>query len=148
MSTQPSSQINQAWRAGISGQSTITGKQEWLTSTNGNLNVNLSSLPALAAGTNAIGTVGTTPGAVNVNQKTVNTTAVQLSASATTPTNGITVQALSTNSASVFVGGSGVTTSTGFELQAGQSVAFTCVLNTLYIISVASTTDGVCYNVA
>ena len=110
--------------------------------------VNVKALPALANGTNAIGTVGTTPGAVNVNQKTVNTTAVQLSASATTPTNGITVQALSTNSASVFVGGSGVTTSTGFELQAGQSVAFTCVLNTLYIISVASTTDGVCYNVA
>jgi hypothetical protein len=102
---------------------------------------------ALNAGTNAIGTVGTTSAVVNVGQKTVNTTAVQLSASSTVPTNGIIIQALSTNSASIFVGGSGVTTSTGFELVAGQAMSFTCNLNTLYIISVASTTDKVCFNV-
>lgn len=91
--------------------------------------------------------VGTTSAAVNVGQQTVNTTAVQLNASATTPTNGIIVRALSTNSASIFVGGSGVTTSTGYELVAGESISFTCVLNTLYIISVASTTDKCCFNV-
>lgn len=102
---------------------------------------------ATPAGTNGIGNVGTVSAVINVNQKTVNTTAVQLSASSTVPTNGIIVQALSTNAASIFVGGSSVTTSTGFELVAGQAMSFTCNLNTLYIISAASTTDKVCYNV-
>lgn len=101
----------------------------------------------LSAGSNAIGTVGTTSAVVNVGQKTVNTSAVQISASSTIPVNGIIIRALSTNAASVFVGGSGVTTSTGFELVAGESMSFTANLNTLYIISVASTTDKICYNV-
>ena len=92
-------------------------------------------------------TVGSNSAAVNVGQKTVNTTATQLSATSTVPTNGIIVKALSTNGASIFVGGSGVTTSTGYELVPGESVSFTCNLNTLYIISAASTTDKVCYNV-
>lgn len=102
---------------------------------------------ALATGTNPIGFVGSSPNAINVNQQTVNTTAVQLSASAIVPTNGILVQALSTNAASIFVGGSGVTTSNGWELQPGQAIAFTCTLSTVYIISAASTTDKVCYQV-
>jgi len=127
----------------LSAQSTVTSKQEYLTSTGGVLNVSSS----LAAGTNSIGTVGTTTAVVNVGQRTVNTTAVQVSASSTVPTNGIIIRALSTNAASIFVGGSGVTTSTGYELVAGESVSFTCNLNTLYIISVASTTDNICWNV-
>lgn len=102
---------------------------------------------ATPSGTNGIGNVGTVSAVINVNQKTVNTTAVQLSATSTIPTNGIIVQALSTNSASIFVGGSGVTATTGFELVAGQSMSFTANLNTLYIISAASTTDKACYNV-
>jgi hypothetical protein len=102
---------------------------------------------ALPAGANALGTVGTTSAVINVGQKTVSTTAVQISASSTIPTNGIIIQALSTNAASIFVGGSGVLTSTGFELTAGQSMSFTANLNTLYIISVASTTDKICWNV-
>lgn len=92
-------------------------------------------------------TVGTTSAAVNVGQKTVSTTATQLSATSTVPTNGIIVRALSTNTASIFVGGSGVTTSTGYELVAGEATSFTCNLNTLYIISAASTTDKACWNV-
>lgn len=106
-----------------------------------------TNTPTLQTGTNAIGTVGTTSAVVNVAQKTVSTTAVQLNASSTVPTNGIVVKALSSNAASIFVGGSGVTTSTGYELVAGESISFTCNLNTLYIISVASTTDKACYNV-
>lgn len=96
---------------------------------------------------NAPNAVATTSAVVNVGQKAVSTTAVQLSASSTIPTNGILVEALSTNTASIFIGGSGVTTSTGFELQPGQIVPFTCNLNTLYIISVASTTDKAAWNV-
>lgn len=101
----------------------------------------------LTAGSNAVGTVGTTSAAVNVGQQTVNTTAVQISASSTVPTNGIIIKALSTNAASLFVGGSGVTTSTGYELVPGEAVSFSCNLNTLYIISVASTTDKIAWNV-
>lgn len=102
---------------------------------------------ALPAGTNGIGNVGTVSAAVNVGQKTVNTTAVQISATSTVPTNGILIGALSTNAASIFVGGSGVTTTTGVELLPGASIPFTANLNTLFIISVASTTDKVWFNV-
>lgn len=101
----------------------------------------------LQTGTNAVGYVGTSPNAINVGQRTVSTTAVQVSASATVPTNGILVQALAGNAAAIYVGGSGVTTSTGWELSPGQAIAFTCTLNTIYIISVASTTDKICYQV-
>ena len=37
---------------------------------------------------------------------------------------GVIVQALSTNTASVFVGGAGVDNTTGYELAAGKDVAF------------------------
>ena len=141
--TRTSARMSPNQREILSAQSTVTSKQEYLTSTGGVLNVSSS----LAAGTNSIGTVGTTTAVVNVGQRTVNTTAVQVSASSTVPTNGIIIRALSTNAASIFVGGSGVTTSTGYELVAGESVSFTCNLNTLYIISVASTTDNICWNV-
>jgi hypothetical protein len=98
------------------------------------------------AGTNAIGTVGSNSGAINVGQKTSNTSAVQLSSSSTVPANGIIVQALAANTAKVYIGGSGVLTTTGFELQAGQAVSFTCNLNTLYVIG-SNNTDGVCWTV-
>ena len=124
---------------------TADGSGNLLTSTGNALDVNLKT-GSIPSGTNAIGTVGTTSAAVNVNQVTSNTSATQLSASATTPTNGIVVQALSTNIASVFVGGSGVTTGNGFELQPGQAISFTAVLNTLYVIG-SNATDKVCYNV-
>lgn len=91
--------------------------------------------------------VGTTSASVNVGQTTSGTTAVQLDASSIASTNGILVQALSTNTASVFIGGSGVTTSTGFELQAGQAVPFTCNnITNLYVVG-SNTTDKVCWNV-
>lgn len=93
------------------------------------------------------GTVGTTSTPVNVGQKTVNTTAVQISIISTVPTNGIIIGALSTNAASIFIGGSGVTTSTGAELTPGSTAPFSCNLNTLYIISASSTTDKIWWNV-
>lgn len=102
---------------------------------------------ALPAGTNALGTVGTTSAAINVGQQTVSTTAVQVSTTSTVPTNGIIIRALAGNSAAIYVGGSGVTTATGFELSPGESTSFTCNLNTIYIRSVASTTDKICWNV-
>lgn len=99
----------------------------------------------LTGGTARAGSVLTGP---NVNQDLSNTTAVQLNGGTSIPVkNGVLVQGLSTNVASVFVGGSGVTTATGYEIQAGQSVPFTCAdVNNIYIIG-ANHTDKVCWNV-
>jgi hypothetical protein len=137
------------------------GSGNLLTSTSNALDINIksgsianTSFAVTNSGTFAVQaaqsgswTTGTTSAVINVGQKTVSTTAVQISASSTVPTNGILIGALSTNSASIFVGGSGVTTSNGVELQPGASIPFTANLNTLYIISAASTSDVVWYNV-
>ena len=53
----------------------------------------------------------------------------------------VCIKALSTNSISVFVGGSGVTTSTGFELTATQ-VPYCATVNKLPFYVVASTTGA------
>lgn len=107
-----------------------------------------NSIPiTIASDQGAIGSVGTTSASVSVGQTTSNTSAVQLNSSSTPSTNGILVQALSANAASVYIGGSGVTTSTGFELQPGQAVAFSASnITALYVIG-ANNTDGVCWNV-
>ncbi len=66
------------------------------------------------------------------------TTATQFSAQAATQ--GVSVQALSTNTASVWIGGSDVTTSKGWELAPGSNVFISVAnLNLLYHIS---TTTG------
>lgn len=52
----------------------------------------------------------------------VDQTAEQLSATSTALRDGVWVQALSTNSGTLYIGGSGVTTSTGYPLAAGASV--------------------------
>jgi hypothetical protein len=93
------------------------------------------------------GNVGTASASINVNQTTSNSTAVQFQSGSIASTNGILVQALSTNTASVFIGGSGVTTSNGFELQAGQAVPFTASnVNLLYVIG-SNNTDKICWSV-
>jgi hypothetical protein len=92
------------------------------------------------------GTTGTTSAVVNVGQQTSNTSAVQLSSTSTVPTNGLIIQALSTNTASVFIGGSGVTTATGFELTSGSSLTIISNLNTIYVIG-SNATDKVCWSV-
>ena len=57
------------------------------------------------------------------NQTTVGTTAVQLTATSTPCKKGVLAKALSTNGDKVYVGKSGVTTGTGYELTAGETVA-------------------------
>lgn len=111
-------------------------------------NASLSSIDTKLSGALSVtgSAVGTSSAVVNVGQQTSNTTAVQLSASSTVPTNGIIVQAISTNTASVFVGGSGATTANSFELQAGQAAPFTANLNTLYVVG-TNNTDKVCWTV-
>lgn len=93
------------------------------------------------------GSVGTITAPVKVGQTTSNTSAVQLSAVSTPSVNGILVQGLSGNALSVYIGGSGVTTSTGYELQAGQAVPFSVAnITSLYVIG-GNNSDGVCWNV-
>lgn len=123
--------------------------------TNTLMTIKAASTPPIATDTsivtalnpNAPNAVATTSAAVNTAQKTVSTTAVQISASSTIPTNGILVGGFTTNAASIFVGASTVTTTTGAELAPGAILPFTANLNTLYIISVASTTDKIWYQV-
>ena len=101
----------------------------------------------LNAGSNAIGYVGSIQATVNIGQTTSAVTAVQLSASSTVPTNGLIIQALSTNTASVFIGNSGVTTANGFELTAGSSVTISpSNINLVYVIG-TNATDKVCWSV-
>lgn len=70
--------------------------------------------------------------------------AVQLTSSDKDLKNGVIVQALSTNADSVYIGDSGVTTSNGFELQAGQATSIAVDnINKLYLAG--TTGDGVCW---
>lgn len=80
-------------------------------------------------------------------QQTVGTSQVQITASSNALINGMIVKALSTNSAAIYVGKTGVTTGTGDVLEPGEARGY-AVNNTnlLYIISVASTTDKVSFS--
>ena len=85
--------------------------------------VGLDPAQALPAGTNNIGTVlGPLPTVPVVGQQTLTTSAVALTANALQ--NGIVITALPANTGTVYVGASGVTTSTGYPLAAGQSISF------------------------
>lgn len=113
-------------------------------------NTSLSSIDTKLSGTLTTvtsGSVGTTLDGVHVNQTTSNTSAVQLQAGSIPATNGIIVKALSTNTATVFVGDSGVTTANGYELTAGEPVALTATnINVVYVTG-SNGSDKVCWNV-
>lgn len=101
---------------------------------------------ALSPNSNTVvATPAALPGTPLTGQKTSTGTAVAISATSQPLTNGVIVQALSTNAGLVYIGGSGVLTTTGFQLQPGQATS-TAVnnLNEVYVISVSSG-DGVCF---
>ena len=116
----------------------------------------------LNAGSNAIGSItntsfastqsgtwntGTPSATINIGQTTSAVTATQLTASSIAMTNGVVIQALSTNTASVFIGNSGVTTANGFELTAGSSLTISpSNINLVYVIG-TNATDKVCWSV-
>lgn len=87
--------------------------------------------------------VGTTP--VNGHKTiAVTNTAVAIVTSSTPVKNGVIIQALSGNGASVWVGSSSVTSSNGFELQAGQATSMAVSdLQTVYVNGTSG--DGICY---
>lgn len=90
---------------------------------------------------------GGTSASLYTGHATVGTSQVQVSASSNSLSNGIIVKAPSTNGANIYVGLTGVTTSTGDVLEPGEARGY-AVNNTslLYIISVASTTDIVTFS--
>lgn len=84
-------------------------------------------------------------------QKTsIGTSAVQLTATSTKAVRGVEVKALAGNGAIVYVGDSGVTSSNGFQLSAGESVFIETVHgdvadpSLIYVIA-ASGSQGVCF---
>lgn len=66
--------------------------------------------------------VSNLPTAVTVGRTTVGVAAVQIVVASTPATKEVTVKAMSTNTGIVYVGATGVTTGTGFELTAGESI--------------------------
>ena len=110
---------------------------------------NLYSLKVNADGSinTAGGNTGTPSATINIGQTTSAVTATQLTASSIAMTNGIVIQALSTNTASVYIGNSSVTTANGFELTAGSSLTISpSNINLVYVIG-ANATDKVCWSV-
>ena len=78
--------------------------------------------------------------------RSIGATALQLTTLEYGATTGVTIKALSTNTNNVYVGKLGVTTTTGFELSAGNGKFFECTdPSTIYVIS-AGTGDNVCYD--
>jgi len=101
----------------------------------------------LNAGSNTIGNTGTPSATINIGQTTSAVTATQLTASSIAMTNGVVIQALSTNTASVYIGNSSVTTANGFELTAGSSLTISpSNINLVYVIG-TNATDKVCWSV-
>lgn len=99
----------------------------------------------LASTNESLNVVQLAPAVFHNGQQTSSGTATQLTATSTPFTNGLIVQALSTNAANVYVGTSTVTTSNGFQLQPGQATSIAVNnANLVYVISTNSG-DGVCY---
>jgi hypothetical protein len=77
------------------------------------------------------------PNTIRTGQQAVTTTATALPSNYLT--NGITVEAKSTNTAVIYVGGPGITTTTGLELPAGAAVTLQVAnSNAIYVIAAAT----------
>lgn len=80
---------------------------------------------------------GALPGTLRNGQQTVTTSAVALPAGALTQ--GVILESLSTNTVSIFIGNSSVTTSNGTELTPGSSVSVAVNnINLIYVICASS----------
>lgn len=118
-------------REALTAISSITGNSEYVYSTNHTLQVN------------AVITPGGLPSTFVNGQSSVGVVAAALAANALQE--GVIIQALSTNTVSIFIGKVGVTTSTGFELQPGQATSIAVDnTNTIYAIS-GSASQGLCF---
>lgn len=118
------------------GASDGTNMQPLQVDGSGNLKVNVEATSAASTSAN-----------LYTGHITVGTSAVQLNASSYALINGLIIKAPLANSATIYVGLTGVTTSTGDILEPGESRGYAISnTNLLYIISVASTSDIVSYS--
>lgn len=123
---------------GLSSVDGVTAVPVAVDPTDGAIEVNIDSVSVALITTNANLYTG---------QKTVNTTAVQVSITSHSLSNGIIIKAPSTNSAAIYVGVLGVTTANGDMLEPGESKGYAVNNSNIpYIISVASTTDIVTWS--
>ena len=87
----------------------------------------------------AVNTVASNPASIFSMQQTCNVTASALPSQALT--NGVVVKALKTNTAIVYLGGSGVAPTSGYPLVAGESISYAVSsLSSIYLIC-QNTTD-------
>lgn len=109
---------------------------------NATLAVTQSTSPWVVSGT--VTANPTTPTALFTGQTLVAVTNTAVAISGSQAVSGIIVQALSGNAGNVVVGPSGITTSTGFELQPGQATSVAIDnLNKLFVNGTAG--DGITY---
>jgi hypothetical protein len=106
--------------------------------------VGLDPTQPLPAGTNTLGAVTqANPVTISAGQQTLTASAAALPSQALT--NGVVLTALATNNGTVYVGPSGVTSSTGYPLNAGQSVAYAVTNQSAIFIIGTNTTDKVAF---
>jgi len=98
----------------------------------------------LPAGTNTLGAVyNANPSTIIAARQTATTSAVALPSTALV--NGINLTSLANNTGTIYIGSSGVTTSTGYPLVGGQSMSYAVTnLNAIYMIG-TNTTDVLAY---
>ncbi len=93
--------------------------------------------PSTGAIITEVDTGGTLPSTLVNGQQTVTTTAAALPSK--TLSQGVILESLSTNTVSIFIGDSSVTTSTGVELQVGAALsAAVSNLDVIYVICASS----------
>lgn len=94
---------------------------------------------SLPPGSNPIGSLAPTTNPVVSAQQTCTASAVALPN--TTYSNGFIITALSANTGTAYLGGSGVTTGTGYPLLAGQSMAYNAANSNQAYLICSNTTD-------
>lgn len=80
----------------------------------------------------------TTANPVTTIRQTITTSAVQLASD--TFTQGVVLTALSTNTGIIYIGGQGVTSTTGYPLSPGQSISY--AVNNTNLLYVVGTVAG------
>jgi hypothetical protein len=96
-----------------------------------------ASIPVVLATDAPLGVSSVNPATITAGQVAVTSTAAALPAFAYT--NGIVITASVNNTARIYVGAVGVTTGTGYPLEAGQSIAYGIVNGSaIYLVSAAA----------
>lgn len=91
-----------------------------------------------------IPTVSSNPNAIYGNQQAATSTAVSLQAQPLV--NGVVIQALPTNTGSIYVGPAGTTPSTGYPLAAGQPISYGVKdVSDVYIVLGSGASGGVAW---